>query len=142
MGSLCVPLSYLSGGSAVQCGACLRHHVCGCPPSEAIGCERDAGFCLKGVRQGRGGGGISNQSSFSIAYIWDTTVTLLVTQISISQTWDFLCAGLILCFYLLYNNIYLSLQMPPMASKSKNTTIPSICCLSCLSEILRSSCNK
>lgn len=65
MGFLCVPLSYLSEDSAVHCGACLRHHACGCPLSEAIGCERDGDLCLKGVRQGRGeeGAGVSNQRS-------------------------------------------------------------------------------
>lgn len=35
----------LSEGSVVHCGACLRHHACGCPPSEAIGCERDVDLC-------------------------------------------------------------------------------------------------
>lgn len=35
----------LSENSAVRCGACLRHHACGCPPSEAIGCERDGDLC-------------------------------------------------------------------------------------------------
>lgn len=66
MGSLCVPLSYLSENSAVHCGACLHHHACGCPPSEAIGCERDGDLCLKGgeARPGEGGAGVSNQSSF------------------------------------------------------------------------------
>lgn len=48
MGSLCVPLSYLSESSAVHCGACLLHHACGCPLSEAIGCERRGDLCLKG----------------------------------------------------------------------------------------------
>lgn len=66
MGSLCVPLSYLSEGSAVHCGACLRHHACGCPPSEAIGCERDGDLCLKGGEarpEGEEGAGVSNQRS-------------------------------------------------------------------------------
>lgn len=48
MGSLCVSLSYLSGGSAVRCGSCLHHHVCGCPLSVVIGCERVGVLCLKG----------------------------------------------------------------------------------------------
>lgn len=38
-------LRALSENSAVRCGACLRHHACGCPPSEAIGCERDGDLC-------------------------------------------------------------------------------------------------
>lgn len=66
MGSLCVPLSYLSEGSAVHCGACLRHHACGCPPSEAIGCERDGDLCLKEGEarpEGEEGAGVSNQRS-------------------------------------------------------------------------------
>lgn len=84
MGSLCVPLSYLSEGSAVHFGACLRHHACGCPPSEAIGCERDGGLCLKGSEARPGG-----RRGAELDHIWDTTVTWLVTQNSISQTWDF-----------------------------------------------------
>lgn len=66
MGSLCVPLSYLSEGSAVHCGACLRHHACGCPLSEAIGCERDGDLCLKEGEarpEGEEGAGVSNQRS-------------------------------------------------------------------------------
>lgn len=63
MGSLCVPLSYLSEDSAVQCGACLHRHACGCPPSEAIGCERSGGLCLKWDEarpEGEEGGRVSN----------------------------------------------------------------------------------
>lgn len=62
MGSLCVPLSYLSESSAVHCGACLLHLACGCPLSEAIGCERGGDLCLKGgearPEEGGGGGGL------------------------------------------------------------------------------------
>lgn len=64
MGSLCVPLSYLSEDSAVHCGACLHHRACGCPPSEAIGCERGGGLCLKWGKAGGGGRvGVSNLRS-------------------------------------------------------------------------------
>lgn len=102
MGSLCVLLSYLSEGSAVHCAACLHHHACGCPPNEVIGCERDGDLCLKeggwskvGGVEGMGLGwglGLATRAPSWIAYIWDTTVTWLVTQNSISQTWDFCCA--------------------------------------------------
>lgn len=100
MGSLCVPLSYLSESSAVHCGACLLHRACGCPPSEAIGCERGGDLCLKGGEArpeeggGGGGSGVSNQRLQWMVYNWDTTVTWLVTQSSISQTWDFVLCGM------------------------------------------------
>lgn len=66
MGSLCVPLSYLSEDSAVHRGACPHHHACGRPPSEAIGCGTGGDLCLEGDEaRPEGGGGVSDLSLLS-----------------------------------------------------------------------------
>lgn len=53
-----------------------------------------------GVRQGRRGRRgrvLATRGPSSVAYIWDTTVTWLVTQNSISQTWEFVVLSVLMC---------------------------------------------